>query len=209
MKKIFTLILLFISCIKGNAQKQISGLLFDSEGNKIENVLITSVNSSKTGNVLSDGTFIFDTSKFKPYDDIELIIRKKGWHLIPSEDSDVLKIDPKSNRVIVTVQARIRNLNQSLVIRMIKDEYKAKDILFYRIQVRATKQSISSEALAYLQKKVSSLNTKIVEEKSKTGIFPFKYVLENNFDSRSQAEEFGKNQLKDRFSRILIMPYYN
>jgi hypothetical protein len=192
-----------------NAQKQISGLLYDSEGNKIEGVLITSINSAKTGNPLSDGTFIFDTSKFKPYDDIELIIRKKGWHLIPSEDSDVLKIDPKSNRVIVTVQARIRNMNQSLVFRMIKDEEKAKDILFYRIQVRATKQSISKETLAYLQKKVDDLNTKIVEEKSKTGIFPYKYVLENNFNSRSQAEEFGKTRLKDRFSKTLIMPYYN
>lgn len=209
MKKLFTLILLFNACVKINAQKEISGLLYDSEGNKIENVLITSIINPKTVNSLSNGTFIFDTKKFRPYDYVELIVRKKGWHLIPSEDSDVLKIDPKSNRVIVTVQARIRNMNQSLVFRMIKDEDKAKDILFYKIQVRATKQSISKEALTYLQKKVSDLNTTIVEERTKTGTFPFKYVLENNFESRSQAEEFGKTRLKDRFSKTLIMPYYN
>jgi hypothetical protein len=209
MRKLLAIISLLFFTNVSFSQKQISGLLYDVNGNILKGVSVISKVGQKAAKILNDGSFYLDTQKMGVYDDVELIISKKGWHLIPSEDNDVLKIDPKSNRVIVTLQARARNTKQSLAIRMIKDDENASEILFYRIQLRATKQPITKETLAYLQKNISDLNVQIIEEQSNNGAFRFKYILNNKFESKSKAEEFGKLLAKRFQKSFLIIPYYN
>lgn len=209
MKKLFVVVSLLFFANLSFSQKQISGLLYDSNGNVLKGVSVVSKVGQKVAKILNDGSFYLDTRKMEAYDDVELIVSKTGWHLIPSEDSDVLKITPKANRVIVTLQARVRNVKQSLVIRMIKDGENTSEISFYKIQLRATKQPITPETLTYLQKNISDLNAQIVEEETNNGAFRFKYVLNNKFESKAKAEEFGKNLIKRGIKDFLVTPYYN
>jgi hypothetical protein len=143
------------------------------------------------------------------YEPFEIYFNLPNNYQISTTDYDnIITVSKQTNRVDVSLGARARNVKKAINIVVAQNtDLPSTEPLYYVIQVKATAEPIKKENLDYLEKKIKALDTKIVMDATDSGIFKYRYHLDEQFKTRIEAKEF-LNKLKLCNLQGFVVPYF-